>query len=114
MPVYDLLASIPRQIALADLLAPRASAQGISVSNLNTLDDDILSQYLKSIPSDPRGAGVAAANNGNCIDAGSSYGYASDGSGWFSITARSESQKGNTDTCGNTIDRDGDGNYRKE
>lgn len=85
-----------------------AQTQGSSLSAI----ENILSSYLTSIPKDPNRLGIKASSDGNCISEGSDYAYLSDGSR-YAVTAVKESKKGNASACGNTVDRNNDGDFQK-
>jgi hypothetical protein len=80
---------------------------------LDTLDSKFLSSYLKSLPHDLNTKGLKNDSSGNCIIAGNSYAYYSDGANYYAITAFSEAKKGNASSCGNIIDSTGNGKYKK-
>jgi prepilin-type N-terminal cleavage/methylation domain-containing protein len=99
----------PYKLDRKNILIPTLYAQS-SISNI----DSSLWSYLKSIPLDPSGKGIAANNDWSCIDIWNSYAYYTDATGSiYAITSFKESKKGNANACGDTIDRDGDGNFEK-
>lgn len=56
--------------------------------------------------------GIKAASDGNCFFGGSDYAYLSDGTR-YAVTAVNESKKGNSSSCGGTIDRNSNGDFQK-
>ena len=69
---------------------------------------------MTSLPKDPKGTGISSSSAGECITAGSSYAYYTDPSGsLYAITSTKESKKGNASACGDTIDKNNDGNFQK-
>ena len=111
-PIPQYIAFLDRHIAFHDIIVPSAFAQTVG-SSLDTLDSKVLSSYLKSLPHDLNTKGLKNDSSGNCIVAGNSYAYYSDGSNYYAITAFSEAKKGNASSCGNIIDHIRNGRYKK-
>ena len=99
-------------VSLSTLLLPTTFAQ-TAWSSLDSISSS-LSSYMTSLPKDPKGTGISSSSAGECITAGSSYAYYTDPSGsLYAITSTKESKKGNASACGNTVDKNNDGNFQK-
>ena len=99
-------------VSLSTLLLPTTFAQ-TAWSSLDSISSS-LSSYMTSLPKDPKGTGISSSSAGECITAGNSYAYYTD-TAWslYAITSTKESQKGNASTCGDTIDKNGNGAFQK-
>ena len=98
---------------LSSLFFPTTFAQTPGGSSLDKIDASLAS-YMTALPKDPNGMWVQANIGGDCLVQWSSYAYYTDPVGWlYAITATKESKRGNAATCGDKIDKAGDGAYEK-